>query len=267
MSLDRHGRTNLIVLVFISACGTKSAPVAMRRPVAEHEAKPVAEPKAIKICDGWQALAERCPDLDPVTPYDVCTRTYTAAFAYAKTTTDADEIGQCVLGTGACTEVAACLEATNPSGLYAVASSDIDADCNSRAPGKRSAHPLLGKPAPALAALVALRGSPVLVTFTASWEATAAHELRLLEKLATKARVLVVLSNTQAEVDAVAAPALQFVADVPRNGETLGPITQQWQVNAVPESFLVDATNVVRRHFVRMHEWASDEAAACVRGR
>jgi len=255
------------IAAVLLACAACSKPAAKPAPTPSSElpASPASptNARAVEICDGWIALAKRCPDLDPYQPAEECRREFTAALADARGKQDADEIGGCVLGTGGCSEVAACLDRTSPSGLYAFDSFSLAADCVSSAPGKPTTHPLIGKPAP-LAELASLRGSPVLVTFTALWESSAPEELRLLQRV-TGAKVVVVLSNTAAELAAVKIRNATVVADTPHGDETLGPITKAWGVPAIPESFLIDGSGTVRYHFVRMHDWSESTATTCFR--
>jgi hypothetical protein len=120
--------------------------------------------------------------------------------------------------------------------LYAVTSFAVDPDCASHAPGMHVPPPRLGK-AVDLDPLHAARGKPLLVTFTATWESTSKHELARLRQLARQddIQVVAVLSNTTADLagrDTTAGP--RVIADAPRDGETIGPITQAWGVQVVP---------------------------------
>jgi len=118
--------------------------------------------------------------------------------------------------------------------------------------------PLIGKPAPALAAttldgatfdLAAQRGKPVLVNFWASWCGPCREEFPLLEDAAARhaAEGLVVVGSLYKDDPE---PARAFVAE---QGATWPTVTdpdraigQAWKVLAPPQTFFVDREGVIR---------------------
>lgn len=143
-------------------------------------------------------------------------------------------------------------------------------------------HPLLGKPlldftAPDAAGkrfkLSSLRGKPILVTFSASWNAHGHDEPPTLAKLAAavpRLQIVVVASDHDAAATAPlgVVPPLRLVLDPPDGHDPnnhLGPITHAWSVPAVPESFLIDAKGIVRMYVLNKRDWSTPEAAACVK--
>jgi len=118
--------------------------------------------------------------------------------------------------------------------------------------------PLIGKPAPALVGstldgarfdLAALKGSPVLVNFWASWCGPCREEFPLLEDAARRHAadgLVVVGSLFKDDAD----PARKFVAE---QGATWPTVTDPdrvngaaWKVLGPPQTFLVDREGVIR---------------------
>ena len=139
--------------------------------------------------------------------------------------------------------------------------------------------PLLGKPAPELAApqldgrslrLEALRGKIVVVTFTATWVSVAQQEPAQLASLPAAVRDAVPLlvfsdkdaKDVRAAIDARA--PYRVVLDPPAGDGNIGAITTAWGTHLLPESYVVDRKGVVRYYFANNRDWSSPEARACV---
>jgi cytochrome c biogenesis protein CcmG/thiol:disulfide interchange protein DsbE len=118
--------------------------------------------------------------------------------------------------------------------------------------------PLVGKPAPALAGttldggafdLAALKGSPVLVNFWASWCGPCREEFPLLEDAAKRhaAEGLVVVGALFKDDED---PARAFVAEQGASWPTVADpdraIGAAWKVLAPPQTFFIDRDGVVR---------------------
>jgi hypothetical protein len=142
------------------------------------------------------------------------------------------------------------------------------------------ATPLAGKPAPALPA-TALDGKPVatalpagktaVVTFVASFVGVAEHEpatIALLAKAAPGVAAVLVYSDANPDdvrplIDGKA--GYRVVLDPPVGDQNIGPVTQAWGTQLLPESYLVDRKGVVRYYFANVRDWSTPEAVACVR--
>nr|MBA3539633.1 TlpA family protein disulfide reductase [Deltaproteobacteria bacterium] len=139
-------------------------------------------------------------------------------------------------------------------------------------------HALIGKPladftAPQLdgtrLTLSSLRGKPMLVNFTATFDNLAHTERPTLAKLAaTLPELAIVLVASDADPkkvrDAVGPkPPYRVVLDVP-TAANLGPITTAWGVSLIPESFLIDRKGIVRAYVVNSRDWGTPDSLGCV---
>ena len=231
---------------------------------------PASDPRAARICDRYDAIFKECPALDAGVPHDECVDTMTAGLADHKVKDIVEAIEHCVVEPTGCDQVDTCLHATFLAGLYDVHAYALGADCKSPA-GQPSSSPRVGKPMLDLEMTLAdgtklrpaaLRGRPLIVTFTAGFEGTADTELAKLAKV-TDGDVIAVVSGPEPKQRALTRP--RIVVDVPTADENLGPITKAWGVTAVPESFLVDATGIVQYHLPMMRMWTSPAATTCLR--
>jgi hypothetical protein len=117
----------------------------------------------------------------------------------------------------------------------------------------------------------ALVGKTSVVTFNASWNGIGKSEPATLDKLVKAvpgvAAVLVYSDTNPDEVRPLIDPKAGYhvVLDPPIDDQNIGPITQAWGTNLVPESYLVDRKGIVRYYIVNERDWSSPEAIACVR--
>lgn len=140
--------------------------------------------------------------------------------------------------------------------------------------------PLEGKPMPKLPA-AGLDGKPLapsvlagktsVVTFISSWVGVGKPEPATIDKLVkampSVAAVLVYSDSDPKEVQPLidARAGYHVVLDPPVGGQNIGPITQAWGTNLVPESYLIDRKGIVRYYFANLRDWSAPEAIACVR--
>ena len=116
----------------------------------------------------------------------------------------------------------------------------------------------IGKPAPDFTLLALdgqlirpadLRGKVVLINFWASWCAPCRKEMPLLVQAARRYRdrgFEVVAINIQEDRDRVSRFVGEFELDFPVLIDSAGDVTQQYRVQGLPTSYLIDREGVVR---------------------
>lgn len=149
--------------------------------------------------------------------------------------------------------------------------------------------------------LSSLRGKTVLLNFWGSWCAVCKTEKPALQAMAQELAgddfVVVALASDSSWVDVVlslieslapkaARPSAKNLAlndalaaynaalpggtafkvwlDPPKDG-AIGSITQQWGVNAVPDSVLIDKHGNIQAYFVNKRDWSATVAQTCLR--
>lgn len=119
--------------------------------------------------------------------------------------------------------------------------------------------------------LSSFRGQVVMVNFWASWCQTCAAEKPTLERLQREmGDDLVVLAvASDAEWDPIAklfpkGSPLKIVLDKPTDDGTYGPVANAWGIQAVPESFIIDRTGMIRHYFINKRDWDSSIARTCL---
>lgn len=116
--------------------------------------------------------------------------------------------------------------------------------------------------------LSALRGKPLLINMTATWNGMSRSEVPRLAALSLLLPVVMVASDAdpKAVLDEIGAQPFPIVLDPPKQpDDAVGAVTQSWGVTRLPESVLVDRTGVVRFHFQNVRDWDTPEAQRCVR--
>ncbi len=91
--------------------------------------------------------------------------------------------------------------------------------------------------------------------------------VRVTRAAAKDIAIVVVTSDADAE-DVRACfgehPPFAVVLDAPAANEAIGPLTRAMKIDAVPETYLIDAHGIARFHDVAVHDFASPEVARCV---
>lgn len=116
--------------------------------------------------------------------------------------------------------------------------------------------------------LSALRGKPVLVNLSASWDHLSKDEVPKLAAITRQ--IAVVMVSSDSDPAAVTAEfgkqPFPVVLDPPsKPDDNLGALTSSLGIRAVPESLLVDRNGVVRFHFMNARDWDSPAARRCVK--
>jgi hypothetical protein len=140
--------------------------------------------------------------------------------------------------------------------------------------------PLDGKPAPRLPA-TSLDGKPVpaalpakktaVVTFISSWVGIGQPEPATIARIVNAVPgVVAVLVYSDRNADDVrplidAKAGYRVVLDPPVGDQNIGPVTQAWGTQLLPESYLVDRKGIVRYYFANKRDWDTADAIACVR--
>jgi peroxiredoxin len=117
------------------------------------------------------------------------------------------------------------------------------------------------------------RGKVVLLNFWASWCETCDDEKHSLEDLQRsfgrdELVVLKVASDSDWEKIKKRFPdgtPLTVLVDPPAEEGDIGPVSRQYGVKKVPESFLIDREGNVRHYFVNKRNWSADVVAICLR--
>jgi hypothetical protein len=116
--------------------------------------------------------------------------------------------------------------------------------------------------------LSALRGKPVLVNVTSSWNVLVKDELPKLAAIARQIAVVMVSSDSDPGVVMTQLGKQPFpvVLDPPsKPDDNLGAVTSSLGIQAVPESLLLDRNGVVRFHFMNARNWDTPAAQRCVK--
>jgi thiol-disulfide isomerase/thioredoxin len=116
--------------------------------------------------------------------------------------------------------------------------------------------------------LSALRGKPVLVNLTASWDGFSKNEVPKLAAIARQIPVVLVSSDRDPSdvTTAFGKQPFPVVLDPPgKPDENLGVVTRSLGIQAVPESLLLDRNGIIRYHFVNVRDWDSPAALRCVK--
>ena len=116
--------------------------------------------------------------------------------------------------------------------------------------------------------LSSLRGKPVLVNMTATWNSISKNELPKLAALTRQLSVVLLASDTdpKAVIAELGPQPFPIVLDPPsKPDDNIGAVTKSWGVNLVPETVRLDRKGVVRFHFQNTREWDSPEAQRCLK--
>jgi hypothetical protein len=116
--------------------------------------------------------------------------------------------------------------------------------------------------------LSALRGKPVLINLTASWNSPSKDEVPKLAVIARQIAVVMVSSDSDPAVVMTEFGKQPFpvVLDPPsKPDDNLGAFTSSLGIRAVSESLLLDRNGVVRFHFVNVRDWDSPAAQRCMK--
>jgi len=116
--------------------------------------------------------------------------------------------------------------------------------------------------------LSTLRGKPVLVNLTASWDGVSKGEVPKLAAIARQIPIVLLSSDSNPDdvTTAFGKQPFPVVLDPPGNpDENLGVVTRSLGIRAVPESLLLDRNGVIKLHFVNVRDWDSPAALRCVK--
>ena len=160
---------------------------------------------------------------------------------------------------------------------------EVRAACNGLRPTKKSptferAFPATAKDFSAqswngeMVNLAQYRGKVVLVNFWASWCKTCAAEKptlnRLQQDLSTDDVVVLAVASDKewgpVKKKLVGGSPLTVLLDPPKGDDTFGPIAKAYGIKAVPETFVVDKSGVVRYYIVNKRDWTNGIARTCI---
>jgi peroxiredoxin len=116
--------------------------------------------------------------------------------------------------------------------------------------------------------LSTLRGKPVLVNLTASWDGVSKGEVPKLAAIARQIPIVLLSSDSDPDdvTTAFGKQPFPVVLDPPGNpDDNLGVVTRSLGILAVPESLLLDRNGVIKLHFVNVRDWDSPAALRCVK--
>lgn len=125
-------------------------------------------------------------------------------------------------------------------------------------PAGSTAPPLVGRPAPALSlhtfdgrtvSLEAMRGTPVVVNFWASWCVPCKTEAPFLQRAARDTGGRVAFFGVNFKDDAGAARAYADATQDPYPVGRAATALDGWGVSAPPETFFIDAAGIVTARF------------------